>query len=226
MTGLVRKEWLPVCPVLLQGSVEPLGLAVLPRAVRPRLHVPRAEERQGVLERAGDDVVLRVVGHHGPDRDAVLGEELCCLGEERSAGGALLIGQDLRECEPGVVIDGDVNVVESEIAGSVSVVINDSWAIDPPPATVRDATEFLHVDVDQIAGVVVLVTQLRGPRGANANPGDRVQLMQSRQPCPSDDPRGGRGADREAQRQLVTADPLGLPHREQLTHDRAGRRCW
>ena len=38
------------------------------------------------------------------------GEELGCGFQERRAGGAGLIGQDLRERQPGVVIDGDVDV--------------------------------------------------------------------------------------------------------------------
>lgn len=147
VTGLVRQKRLPIGPVLLQGPVEPFGLAVLPGAVRPGLHVPRVEERQRVSERVGEDVVLGVVGHHGADRNAMLGEERRRRGEERRAGGAFLVGQDLSEREPRVVIDGDVDVVETQTPGAipVAVVADGGRPIDPPPAAVRDPKGLLKV---------------------------------------------------------------------------------
>ena len=123
MTGLVRPKRMPICPVLLQGSVEPFGLAVLPRAVRPGLHMPCTKQSQRVLEGVGGDVVLRALSHHAPNRDAVLGEDPC--GQERSAAGALFIRQDLSEGEPGSFTHGDMNVVEAEPTGAVSMARRD-----------------------------------------------------------------------------------------------------
>jgi hypothetical protein len=52
---------------------------------------------------------------------------------------------DLQICDPGVVIDGCVDEVISDAAGS------DLFAapVSAPTTAVRDSTEFLHIDVDQ-----------------------------------------------------------------------------
>jgi len=47
-----------------------------------------------------------VVGEQGANADSVGGEELYRRVQEADGGLGFLIGQDLRECDAGVVIDG------------------------------------------------------------------------------------------------------------------------
>ena len=52
-----------------------------------------------------------------------------------------------------MAVDGDVQVVVADAApvyGSAPDVL--AAAVDPPPAAVWDAGEFLHIDMQQVAG--------------------------------------------------------------------------
>jgi hypothetical protein len=127
--------------------------------------VSSADRGDDGAEVVGAAVVQGVVGHDLADDDAVLGEERGCVGEEPGAGGPLLVGQDLCKRDPGVVVDRDVDVVEPDPAGALaasSVVVDDVGSVQAPAAAVGDATEFLHVDVDQVSGPVALISAL-GP---------------------------------------------------------------
>ena len=121
------------------------------------------------LEVARQRVVLRVVRHHAFDLDPELGEEREGVGDERSARRSLFVRAGLHECDPGVIVDRDVEVV---VAGLSMV----SWPLlatmHPPTTTVRDPAELLHVNVDQLAWMVTLV--------ANDVAGDAVQTRQTR----------------------------------------------
>lgn len=90
-----------------------------------------------------------------------------------------------------MVIDCDVDVVETNSVRPAAAVIDHVGAIEAPAAAVRDAAKLLHVDMDQITGPLTLVTVLGAPGGADPDPGDRVQLVQSRQTSTGDDPRRG-----------------------------------
>ena len=90
--------------------------------------------------------------------DAVGGEVGGGAGEEPVCGGAFLVGVDLGVGKAGVVIDGGVDVVEPD--GGLGVPGVRGALVDPPAATVGYATELLHVDMDQIAGMGVLVPDL------------------------------------------------------------------
>src|SRR4051794_3171621 len=114
----------------------------------------RSERGRRGGEVPGDPVVLRVVGEHPLDADAVAGVEGGGAGEEAGAGGALLIAEDLGVGQPGVVIDGGVDVVIAQAAGRAG---SGAAAVGAPAATVGDAPELLHIDVDQGAGPVVFV---------------------------------------------------------------------
>lgn len=56
------------------------------------------------------------------------------------------------------------------------------WTRQPPPSP--DPTEFLHVHVDQVTGVVPFVAQLRGP-GPDRDPGQPVQVPEQRDLVPA-----------------------------------------
>lgn len=221
-----------VGPVLLHGAVEPFGFAVLPGAVRPGGDVLRAERLELGLERGRDGVVLRVVGHDLADRDPVAGEELGRGGEERRAGGALLIGEDLREREPGVVIDGDVDVVEPELDLPIpaAVMIDRVWTCDAPTAAFGDAAELPHVDVDQVPRGLAFVADLGASGRAQRDPGDRVQLVQRRKARSGDQPGCGAWTDPAGAGDLVASEPLARAQLDDrgrcLRRCRGRRRCW
>lgn len=81
---------------------------------------------------------------------------------EPGSGGALLVEMFLGVGEPGVVIDGGVEVhVPGAGAGALGsagdLVLRRPAAVDPPPSAVGDPAQLLHIDVDQVAGAVPFV---------------------------------------------------------------------
>ena len=66
--------------------------------------------------------------------------------EEGHGGIGLLIGEDGREGDAGVVVDGDVNVFPAHAAGAVGRIAGDAMARPD------DAAQLLDVQVQQIAG--------------------------------------------------------------------------
>ncbi len=85
-TTLVRGVWADVGPLLKQGAVEALDLAVglgMP-GLREALH--RAALQDTGSEGEGTAVHLGVVGEDAPDRDAVGREKRGRPGPERSCG--------------------------------------------------------------------------------------------------------------------------------------------
>jgi hypothetical protein len=66
----------------------------------------------------------------------VFGEVAGGAGEERGAGGALLIGEDLGVGQPGMVVDQRVDVVEAEFAGAVAAGTGCGAAVGSPAAAV------------------------------------------------------------------------------------------
>jgi hypothetical protein len=101
---LVAVEGLPVGPFGGQGPVESLDLAVLPGAVRLDEDLPGAQGGTDLTQ--GPLVGPGVVGHDPFDPvDAPGGEVGRGAGQEASAGGAFLVGQDLAVSQPGMVID-------------------------------------------------------------------------------------------------------------------------
>jgi hypothetical protein len=83
----------PIGPLIEQGLVEPLDLAVGLGSVaaRPPKPDPQASGRLGEDHRLG--VGLGVVGQDPLDGHAVLGEEPSCLDQEPGAGEAGLVGR-------------------------------------------------------------------------------------------------------------------------------------
>ena len=111
--------------------------------------------------------------------DAVGGEVVDGAGQERRAGRALLVGQDLGVGQPGVVVDQRVDVVEAD-PGSRSGRRSAPCcaAVGPPAAAVGDPAELLDVHVDQLAGPVAFVADRGGLRGPDHLTGDRVAARQ------------------------------------------------
>ena len=111
---------------------------------------------QGVFERVGA-VAGAVVGQDPFDGDAAGFEIGVGAFPEPGRGLLLLIGQDLGVGEPGVVIDG---VVQERVArspvrrGAGLVPVAGGPAEAAVAAAVRDPSEFLDVDVDQVPGAV------------------------------------------------------------------------
>src|SRR5690606_16413235 len=101
-----------------------------------------------------------------------------------------------------------MDVVEPDPTSAAAVVVDHLRAVDAPAAAVGDPAEFLDIDMEQIAGVRVLVSQLGSPGSADPHPGDRVELGQSRQPGPGDQPRHRRWADPGALGDLIASQTL------------------
>src|SRR5690606_25360797 len=133
--------------------------------------------------------------HDPGDRDAVVGEELGGGEQERGAGRALLVGQDLRERDAGVVIDRDMDVVEPDPTSAAAVVVDHLRAVDAPAAAVGDPAEFLDIDMEQIAGVRVRACQMVCVRGGS--PYERKHTVGDRQGDASG-ASGGSGGGRAA----------------------------
>jgi hypothetical protein len=100
----------PIGPLLEQGAVEPLHLAVRLRPVRPSSPVPHVEVSQCRPEQPAA-VADPVVGEHAVDGDAVQGEPAVGTAPEPGAGLSPLVAQHLHIGQAGVVIDGGVQVV-------------------------------------------------------------------------------------------------------------------
>ena len=102
----VAEEDLPVGPFDLQGAVEPLDLAVLPRAVWLDELVLSAEPGNCLFDGGGVAVGQGVVGDQPLNSGDLVGGEVGGSAEqEPRTGGAGLVGQDLGVGEPGVVVD-------------------------------------------------------------------------------------------------------------------------
>ena len=127
-------------------------------------------------------VAQGVVGHHPFDAgDAVGGEVVDGAGEERGAGRALLVGEDLGVGEPGVVIDDGVHVVVADLGVLAFRLVEPHLAaVGPPAAAVGDPADLLDVHVDQLARAAHVRSDGGGLRGADQLTGERVAASHSR----------------------------------------------
>jgi hypothetical protein len=111
-----------------------------------------------------------------------------------------------------VIIHGDMDVVVADPASADPL----AAAVQPPAAAVGNAAQLLDIDVDQLAGLVALVTAARGAPGAQPGAGDRVQVAQERDLVAAQDaPDGGR-AGPELGGQPDRPPPGRGPQREDL----------
>lgn len=167
----VAGEGLPVGPLDAEGSVDAFDFAVLAGAVALDELLHRAEFYDRGFERGRFSPGQRVVADHAFDAgDAEAGEVGRGADQESCRGGTFLIGVDLGVGEAGVIVDGSVDVIEPDPATPEAL----ASAMGTPPTTVRDAAEFLHIDVDQLAGSLAFVAVHRCSARANERPGDRI----------------------------------------------------
>ncbi len=145
-------ERLAVGPFAQHGLDESFGFAVGAGPVRAGAEVvdPEPFDRGGVDFGA---VAGAVVGHDALHVDAMLGEPGDRSFQERDAGGAFLVGEDLDVGEAAGVVDRDVDVLP---AGLVGAPVALAAAGDSMTGTFEPA-ELLDVDVDQLAGVAAAV---------------------------------------------------------------------
>ena len=109
--GFVAKVGVGVCPFGCQRAVEAFDFAVRLGSVRPCPEVFDLDAKR--LGEVVGSVARTVVGHHGRDRDAGVGEELSRSFPEPGSGLFAFVGQDFGIGQPGMVIDG---VVQERVA--------------------------------------------------------------------------------------------------------------
>ena len=106
---------------------------------------------------------------------------------EPDGGDGLFVVVDLGVDEPGAVVDRGVDVAVADLLESFVVVV--AASVEPPAATVGDATDLLHVDVDQLAWAFTLVAAHRlGVRWRGHRDRGDHSRQRSRWPAPSTPP--------------------------------------
>lgn len=139
----------------------------------------------------GEPVGEGVVGHDAFDRCAVRCHGRCRPGEESGARWTFLIGQDFGIGEAGVIIDGDMDVVEADLLGDLRWLARlcSGSTRQPPPSGMRPsfltstwimspgASHSFRRSVAREARIRAPVTGARshnlGHAGTGQNPGDR-----------------------------------------------------
>jgi len=99
-----------------------------------------------------------IIGEHAEDGEAEARVMRPCHKEEAQCRAVALVGQDRCEGEPGVVLDGDMQVLPTgTTAFAGAVAMNAMTRLD-------DAGQSLDVEMDEIAGMLVLVADHLGRR--------------------------------------------------------------
>jgi hypothetical protein len=145
------------------------------------------------------DVAGTVVGHDGLDTDAAALEPGDRAFEEACGGGGSFIGEYLGVGEAGSVVDGDVDELPTDAASVVATVTGDAMA------DATDASELFDIHVDELAGVLSLVT---------ADGFFGVQVFKSREAMTSEDAsdRGSRKAHTGSDLRACVAAPTKTDH--------------
>ena len=138
-------------------------------------------------ERRG--VVAGVVGHDACDRNTVLGEERNSVTEETSTRRGAFIPMCLDERDSGVIVDRDMEVVETN---GTAEHLSSPAHLSPvhlPTSTVSDPPELFHVDMQELARSLALITHDRPSRTVDeGEPRDPSSTEHSidRRPMPSE----------------------------------------
>lgn len=144
----------------------------------------RAQSLERLPEGSRDHIILGVVGHDGLDPHPVLGEGGRGVEQEPGAGLPSLIAVALHVGNPRAVIDGGVDVVVTEPSQAPGTLRSPPHLggspEHPPTAAVGDAPQFLHVQVQQLSGAVLLV--------ADGHPGGSVGVIQAGDPVAGQHP--------------------------------------
>jgi len=105
-----------------------------------------------------------VVGEDAADGEAEAGEVGSAHVEEALGRGAGLVGQDGREADPAVIVDGDVQVLVTRAARFAATVAVDAVA------GLDDPGQAFDIEVDEATGTLVLVAHHRGRRVQGSQP--------------------------------------------------------
>lgn len=178
-----------VPPLLGDRPVNPLDLAVLPGAEGPGVDMADALRLEERVELPAA-VAGAVVRHHPLDGDAQPGEEAQAAAHECRAGALPLVGERLGVGDPAAVVDRDVEARAPGPSRRAAAAPR-----RPVPAAVGDAGHLLDVDVDRLARPLPPVAH-GGDRPAGANlAGHAVDVGETGQAPPRDDPDAGPGGD-------------------------------
>jgi hypothetical protein len=155
VAGLVATA---VSPLSGQGLDEAFGLAVGLRPVRPGEAVfdavPLASSRKGMGVVAG-----AVIGEHLGDLDAVEGIKGEGLLQSGDGAGDLFVGMDAGEAQAAMIVNGDVQRLDTGAFAAVGPVAGAT------NAGTHEAAEFLDVQVDQFTRLLALVADGRWSLG-------------------------------------------------------------
>jgi len=178
----VGGEYLSVCPFGGERPVEPLGFAVLPRAVRFDELVADAAVGEEFAQSSSVSVAEGVVGDQSFNAlDAAAGEVVEGAFEERCACVGAFVGVDLAVGDTGVIVDDAVHVVVANHCVPTPVGRSQLPAVGAPAASVGDAADLLDVHVDQLTWTFAFVADGGLLRGSDRVAGERVQRAQARQ---------------------------------------------
>lgn len=112
-------------------------------------------------------VAESAVGHDALDVDPVLGEERGRIEQEAGSGHAVVIGEELHEGQAGGIIDGHVE----DLVADPSTPGRSSPTMNPMATPVGNAPQSLHVEVDELTGMLTDVP--------DANAGRAVQITET-----------------------------------------------
>jgi hypothetical protein len=143
-----------VGPFAEGGLDEAFCFAIGARGVRASETVAEAELVTEAAKDAGA-VTGAVVGEQAANGNAEAGVVGDGSMEKGSRGRGFLVRQDLREGDAGVVIDGDMDILPSGTMDAATTISGNATADG------LEAADFLDVEVEQIAGKRVLVTNQR-----------------------------------------------------------------
>jgi hypothetical protein len=139
-----------VGPLAQSGLDEAFGFAVGARGVGTGETLGDAEAAAAAVKACGA-IAGAVVGEHAGDDDAQA-REVADGGLDKSrGGGGFLMGEDLREGNAGVIVDGDVHVFPTGAMNAAAPMAGDAAADGV------EASDFFDVEMGQIAGRGVLV---------------------------------------------------------------------
>ncbi|KQT70250.1 hypothetical protein ASG51_14460 [Methylobacterium sp. Leaf465] len=130
--------------------------------------------------------------------------------EEGEAGAALLVRMDLGVGQPGMVVDGQVQILPADPA---ALALAGALAGDAM-AGALEAAELLDVDVDQLAGPLAFVA-LHG-RG-------RFEITDAVQAVPAQHPADGGGRDGEVTGDLLAGQTLPMQGQDGVLRPGRGR---
>ena len=150
---------------------EAFGFAVGARGVGASEALAEAELMTEAAKDAGA-VTRAVVGEQAADRNAEAGVVIDRGLQKSSRGRGFLVGQDLREGDARVIIDGDMDIFPSGTMDAAPPITRNAAADG------LKAADFLNVEVEEIAGAGVFVTK-HGRRGFEIADAAEVEAAQN-----------------------------------------------